>query len=241
MQQQHSTATLEGTAVIFDLDDTLYLEAEYVDSARREIARRIASRYPGCPLTEAEMTGIMNEWPIHGPGAFDALYAALPADIASEATVLWMRRVYRSHTPDITLHPDVEMTLSELKNRGATLGIITDGRVETQSLKLHALGLSRFIDPTLMSISEAVGSDKYSAAPFMRMERLTPGCTRRIYVGDNLQKDFIWPNAMRWDSVMIVHSPDSRQLFAADIESAAPSHRPARVITALPDLLPLIS
>lgn len=240
MQQQHPEGSLAGTAVIFDLDDTLYLEAEYVDSARREIARRIASRYPGCPLTEEEMTGIMDKWPIHGPGAFDALFAALAPEIASEATVLWMRRVYRSHTPRITMHPDVESTLRELKDRGATLGIITDGRVETQSLKLHALGLSRFIDTSLMSVSETIGADKYSAAPFMRMEALTPGCSRRIYVGDNIRKDFIWPNAMGWDSVMIVHSPDSRQLFAADIEAAEPSHRPARTITSMPELLPLI-
>lgn len=240
MKLQHASANLKGTAVIFDLDDTLYLEAEYVDSARREIARRIASRYPNCGLTEVEMTGIMNLWPIHGPGAFDALHAALPREVATEADVLWMRRVYRSHTPDIALRPEVESTLRELKELGATLGIITDGRVETQSLKLHALGLARFIDPALMSVSEAVGAEKYSAAPFMRMEALTPGCSRRFYVGDNIQKDFIWPNAMGWSSVMIVHSPDSRQLFGADIESAPRSHRPADVITSLPLLLDLI-
>lgn len=228
---------LKGWAIIFDLDDTLYYEADYVASARGEIARRIVERYPDCGLGVDDMMSIMGRHPSHGPGAFDALYAALPPHVAEEATVDWMRRVYRSHIPEISLSPETEATLSVLKSRGAVLGIITDGRVETQSIKLHALGLTRFVDRRLISVSEAVGADKYSSLPFKRMEALTPGCTRRVYVGDNAAKDFIHPNAMGWHTVRMSHPESGGAFFAVDHDKYPPSHQAETVIDSLPELL----
>lgn len=231
-------ADLRDYAFIFDLDDTLFLEAEYVASARREISRRLARRYPDIGMTAEEMVAIMNRHPFHGPGAFDALHAALPEDIGHEATVLWMRRVYRSHTPGIELKPEVEATLATLASRGATLGLITDGRVETQSLKAHSLGLGRFIPLELVSISEAVGKEKYFAAPFMRMEALTPECTRRVYVGDNLAKDFFHPRAMGWETVRVTHPEDSAAIFRNEGEYPE-SHYPAHTVSSISQLLTL--
>ncbi len=230
-------ADLKDWAIVFDLDDTLYYEAEYVESARREIARRIALRFPEAGLTEEEMVGIMSRYPIHGPGAFDALHAALPPEVSQIADIQWMRRVYRSHTPSISLKPEVEATLATLRSRGATLGLITDGRVETQSLKIEALGIGRFVDKERISVSEAIGAEKYSPVPFERMERLTPGCTHRIYVGDNLAKDFIHPKAMGWHTVRIEHPVSGPAIFAAGIDKYPEKNHAAVTIDTLPQLL----
>lgn len=230
-------ANLKDWAIVFDLDDTLYYEAEYVASARREIARRIARRYPDCDMTEEQMVDIMNRYPNHGPGAFDALEAALPPEVANEANVAWMRRVYRSHRPDIKLKPEVEATLATLLSRGATLGLITDGRVETQSLKIAALGLDRFIDRARILVSEAIGAEKYSAKPFERMELLTPGCTQRVYVGDNMAKDFLHPKAMGWSTVRLAHPAEGPAIFAAEQENYPETHKADITIDTLPQLL----
>lgn len=232
-------ADLTGWAIVFDLDDTLFLEADYVGSARREIARRVTARYPDVGMTADEMVAVMDAHPAHGPGAFDALHAALPQAVRDEATVLWMRRVYRSHTPRISLATEAEAVLSVLASRGAVLGLITDGRVETQSLKAHALGIGRFIRPELVSVSEAVGKEKYSPLPFERMEALTPGCSHRIYVGDNPAKDFIQPNAMGWDTVRLEHPADSSAIFGSGQPGYPPSHHARHTIHALPELLTL--
>lgn len=232
-------ADLHGWTFVFDLDDTLFHEAEYVSSARREIARRIAVRYPDAGLTADEMVAVMDAHPFHGPGAFDALYAALPEDVRRENTVLWMRRVYRSHTPDLHLAPENEALLAVLAARGATLGLITDGRVETQSLKAHALGLGRFIPPERVSVSETIGKEKYSPLPFMRMESLTPDCARRVYVGDNPAKDFIHPNAMGWTTVQVTHPEGSDAIFASSPCDYPPSHLAHHRVDSLPQLLTL--
>lgn len=233
-------ASLEGYAVVFDLDDTLFMEADFVRSARREIVRRLTERFPAALPAAAELVDMMEEYPIHGPGAFDRLHDHLrmeAPDVAAVASVDWMRRVYRSHRPDIALDPSVKATLASLKYRGATLGLITDGRVETQSLKFHALGLNEFIPPHLVSISEAIGADKHSAKPFTRMERFTPNCFRRVYVGDNPGKDFRHPRALGWDTVMIAHDSGSDAIFRVNAADLPEEYLPAYTISSLRELL----
>lgn len=230
-------ADLTGWAFVFDLDDTLCYEAEYVASARREIARRIEARFPDSGLDCEAMMAIMARHPFHGPGAFDALHAALPPHVGAEATVLWMRRVYRSHIPDISLRPEVEATLATLRSRGATLGVITDGRVETQSLKIYSLGILRFVERSRVSVSEAVGAEKYSPRPFVRMEQLMPECTHRVYVGDNPSKDFLHPKSMGWTTVRVAHPDDGPAIFADKASQYPASHQAEYVIDYLPQLL----
>ena len=73
-----------------------------------------------------------------------------------------------------------------------------------QRAKLHALGLDRFIEPGAVLISEETGGDKHTPLPFaIAEERFGKETARRIYVGDNLSKDFKWPNQRGWTSVML--------------------------------------
>lgn len=229
-----SETDLTGTAIIFDLDDTLYYEADFVMSARREIVRRLSERFTG--LNEERMLEVMLKEPIHGPGAFDALYARLPEDVKESTSVMWMRRVYRSHQPAISLRPEVESILGNLRARGALTGIITDGRVETQSLKINALGLTRFISPSLISISESIGKDKYHSEPFQRMASLTAGAARRIYVGDNAEKDFIHPRAMGWITIMVSDPDNPRTIFRRPLSSFPDANKPDYVVKSLEEI-----
>lgn len=235
------------TLVAFDLDDTLYKEADYVLSARREIARRIASRFGGdYPelSNEQVMVDLMGRYPLHGPGAFDALAAILPPEVErAMESVYGMVRIYRSHTPDIKLSDDAAFALKSLTGSGVTLGVITDGRIETQSIKVRALGLFNYIHPAMISISEAIGTDKHSPLPFLRMMALAPSAGRYVYVGDNLKKDFVWPNRLGWTSVCLADT-ENRNLFPQVIApnfNVIPEGMPSIVIPSLRRLPELIS
>lgn len=235
------------TLIAFDLDDTLYKEGDYVRSARREIARRIAgefgSRYPGL-ADPRRLVDLMDPYPLHGPGAFDALAAALPPEVEQAiGSVYGMVRVYRSHNPSITLSTETEAALRRLRDNGATLAVITDGRIETQSIKVRALGLFNHIHPSLISISEAVGSDKHSPLPFLRLMTLAPSASRYIYVGDNLSKDFIWPNRLGWTSVCLADTAGENLMpqVLAPNPAVMPGAMPQRVIRSLSELPDLVA
>lgn len=230
------------TVIAFDLDDTLYKEADYVRSARREIARRISRDY-GARMPQladpAGMTALMNRYQLHGPGAFDALAAMLPPEVEQAiGSVYGMVRIYRSHTPDISLDDDTERVLDSLRDSGATLAVITDGRIETQTIKVRALRLFRYVSPAMISVSEAVGSDKHSPLPFLRIMAMTPTAKRYIYVGDNLAKDFIWPNRLGWTSVCVADTAgvNINPQVIAPSPSYRPDAMPRHVITSLSSL-----
>lgn len=179
--------------VAFDLDDTLFPEIDYLHSAYREIASILSAKYA---IAEAEWRDAMMN------GGFDALIALLDCKrIKHDEDVMWCVEKYRHHVPTISLSPDTEMTLTELKHRGYTLALITDGRVITQSLKIDGLGLHRYFSEEDISISERIGADKTSPLPFRAVMLRHPNAERYVYVGDNPKKDFFQPNVLGWITI----------------------------------------
>lgn len=216
----------EATAVIFDLDDTLSAERDYVASALRTIARRAGER---SGVDSRALLSLL-ESEFDSGRAFDKA-EALTGGVMTAAEML---EIYRTAIPDISLRPSTEALLANLRREGYTLGIITDGRTLTQTNKFKALGLDRYIDQTLLSISEAVEADKLSDLPWERMERLTPRCTRRIYCGDNPAKDFVRPNSRGWTTVALRDS--GRNIHPQHFESVPLPYRPDIVIDSLDEL-----
>ena len=73
--------------------------------------------------------------------------------------------------------------LLELKNKGIKLGIITNGKSETQRSKIRLLEFEDIFDEII--VSEEVGAEKPSTKPFEVMsERLGIAPENLIYVGD---------------------------------------------------------
>jgi putative hydrolase of the HAD superfamily len=92
-----------GRAVIFDLDDTLYREHDYVRSGFAAVSRHLAD--------DAVYPALLDEWERHGRGrVFDAVVARF--GIAVEVAELVS--VYREHEPELALYPDAERALTRL-------------------------------------------------------------------------------------------------------------------------------
>lgn len=190
--------------VVFDLDDTLYFEADYVRSAVDAVATFVA----GCSdMTFEVAKAIVQSAPSVGAG-FDLLAERAGANVNGEhLSAAAMVKVYRTHMPYIALRSGAAQLLDALKSRGIRIGMITDGRCVTQINKYKALGLEKYILESDFLVSEATGADKNSPKPFERMMLLHPDETNWVYIGDNPAKDFHWPNVFGWTTIEIANPP----------------------------------
>lgn len=179
-------------AVIFDLDDTLYAEKEYVRSGYRQVAEVL-------PQVENAEEKLWNAFR-SGKAAIDEVLHQ--EGIFSEEVKQNCLRAYRFQTPDIHLYEGVREMLKELRNSGVRIGIITDGRPEGQRAKIQTLGLEELVDSIL--ITDELGGAQFrkpNDISFRVMQmRLDVPFEAMVYVGDNASKDFKAPRmlGMQW-------------------------------------------
>lgn len=173
--------------VIFDLDDTLYSEKEYVKSGFKAV-----SDYLGCGY-EDKLWSFFEA----GKPAIDELLKELGRESEKEESL----QIYRSHKPEIRLYPGVAEMIENLKEKGIKVGIITDGRSEGQRNKIKALSLN---------VDDIIVTDELGGVQFRKpcdiafrilvtRWRLSPADI--VYVGDNLVKDFQAPQQLGMKSV----------------------------------------
>lgn len=175
-------------AVIFDLDDTLISEKEYIKSGYKHIAGIIAARYP---LDESQVFhDLMNLFRVSPKNVFNRLYDKYHIEY-SEDMILDLVKAYRGHFPDIQFYDDVLPCLSELKKAGIKLGIITDGYAIAQRQKLKAIKASEYFDEII--VTDEIGREYWKPHPRsfeLMKERLDINFQDMVYVGDNPEKDF---------------------------------------------------
>lgn len=171
--------------VIFDLDDTLYPEREYVRSGYNAIARE----YPQIDdMAEKLWNAFLEDKP-----AID--YVLEQERITTEKENCL--RIYRYHNPEIHLYEGIGEMLHRIK-KTKKIGIITDGRPEGQKAKIKALGLDNLVDKIL--ITDELGGTEYrkpntKAFEIMR-NAFTYSYSKICYIGDNLKKDGIAPEKL---------------------------------------------
>ncbi|WP_373519763.1 HAD family hydrolase [Pricia sp.] len=178
-----------STVIVFDLDDTIYNEMEYLRSAYSEIAKSIDAAH-WRPLF-ARMYSLFRS----KADVFEFVSATYHKDKSE------LLNTYRTHIPSIHLFKGVLETMAQIKAKKGKIGIITDGRKTTQRAKLKALGITDRIDKIV--ISEEIGSEKPDERNYRIIEEAFPDCTY-LYIADNLRKDFIAPNKLGWKTVGLI-------------------------------------
>jgi putative hydrolase of the HAD superfamily len=172
-------------ALVFDLDDTLYIEKEFIMSGYRAVAQYLAETQPGSFETAF---GIMAEtYSSHGRQmVFPVLLERFPEASLSLPELV---DVYRRHQPAIRMMPGYLELLQKLGRR-YRLGIITDGLPAVQERKVHALGLRGVMDKIIYTWE--FGSEKEKPHPFpfsLMLEYLHTEPASVLFVGDNPDKD----------------------------------------------------
>ena len=218
--------------VCFDLDDTLHKEIEYLKAAYRLIAHEVfGENWKG-------FYHQMLEWYVAKKDVFENVVKLAPE---------WKKNdlldMYRYGVHELFLSKKVEKVLSVLKNSGIMLGLITDGRSQTQRNKIEALKLGRFFNEDMIIISEEFGSEKPSLDNYEYFMWKFPDCKDFSYVGDNLVKDFIAPNILGWMSICLKDSITRTNvvlkgnIHSQDLSSINKEALPKRVICSLEELI----
>jgi putative hydrolase of the HAD superfamily len=187
---------IETQALILDLDDTLYLERDYVRSGFDAVGRYVAERH-GVPGFGERC------WTLFERGVRDTTFddALREAGLSGSVECADLVDVYRRHTPSIHLQQDTEHFLREWP-ADRPLGLITDGPVESQSAKISALELKDRLSPIVLSDEWGAEFRKPHDRPFEAVEQalgLAPD--QLTYIADNPRKDFIAPRRRGWQTV----------------------------------------
>jgi putative hydrolase of the HAD superfamily len=173
-------------AWIFDLDDTLYPERDYVRSGFRAVGEWAERRLN---LSQAIVTAQLQSL-FDGGFRGDAFQWWLSEQGLPESLLPEMVKIYREHAPRIALYPDAEPALRELQPR-FRLGLLTEGRRAGQEIKIRTLGVERWFEAVVILGEEDRGEWKPSRKPFDRiLGMLAVSGPDAACVGDNPAKDF---------------------------------------------------
>lgn len=178
--------------VVFDIDDTLYLERDYVGSGFRAVGRLAQDRW-GLPGLERRCRDLFDAG-VRGD-IFDRVLPEKPE------VVKGLVSAYRTHPPEIVLASDALDAIESISSRWP-IAVISDGPPESQRRKADALGLCRISDTILLTWELGAEFHKPGTAAFAAVAERIPA-RGYVYVADNPAKDFMGPAALGWRTVRI--------------------------------------
>jgi len=181
-----------------DLDDTLYLEADYVKSGFQAVGDWVKEHFAISDFAS-------RAWRRFGEGCrgniFDLVFEDCgceldPNDIGS------MISVYRQHSPAVRLLSDAAEFL-EFSRDHFSLALISDGFVEAQKCKLKALQIEKYFAVTVLT-GERPGWSKPNSPAFLHVQDWLGGPADRFcYIADNPLKDFYAPRQLGWATIRV--------------------------------------
>lgn len=185
--------------IIFDLDDTLFLERDYVQSGFDAVGRW-ADKTLGLPGFATAAWACFQEG--HRGQVFNKVLVQHGRQ-PDPSVISAMVEVYRSHRPSIRLLTDA-LECIELFQHRAVMGVVTDGPLKMQRNKVEALGIEHCM--RCIVFTDIWGRDFYKphTRAFVHVQsELGTTHERCVYVADNPIKDFIGPKRLGWRTVRI--------------------------------------
>lgn len=199
--------------VVIDLDDTMFLERDYVKSGFDAVGAFLASHDGIEGFAAAAWEHF--EQGLRG-NTFDVVLTELDVKPSADL-VAKLVEVYRSHEPKIEMLPDARAAIDRLRP-AATLAVITDGPLESQQAKARAMGAPEWAELIVYTAEFGAGFSKPHARAFELVEQVTgahgASCS---YLADNPTKDFVAPRALGWHTVRVRRSAS----LHASIDSGA--------------------
>jgi putative hydrolase of the HAD superfamily len=186
-------------AIIFDMDDTLCSERDYIMSGLKAVNNWV--------LQNLHTTGFYDKaTQLFENGEKKLIFNKTLESLNitySESHIGEMINIYRSHTPDIQLFKDAKWVLNRLE-KSVKLGVISDGYRDAQKKKVEALKLSERFHSIVLSDIYGRMHWKPSFVPY-HIVSLELKCLHRecVYIGDNVTKDFISAKKLGWKTVHI--------------------------------------
>lgn len=219
--------TSNKKAIIFDLDDTLYKEVDYVESAFTEIAKCISTDV-GLQHTIV-LNEMMNLFRSH-----QEVFKTTLNKFGCNRSLEKLIEIYREHVPKIELASSTKKVLQTLLDNQVPMGLLTDGRSIQQRNKIRALNIEDVFEKII--ISEEYGSEKPDEANYLVFEHFFDA-ENFVYVGDNLKKDFVSANYLGWETICLLDN--GKNIHKQDF-SLPSGYLPKHSISQFDELLDLV-
>ncbi|WP_158665118.1 HAD family hydrolase [Ensifer adhaerens] len=217
---------MDEQVLVFDLDDTLYLERDFAASGFKAVGAWL-SAHAGVDGFAAQCEAAFSAG--HRGRVFDEALAAMGVAF-DPALVAKLVAVYRGHAPTIALAADARVYLE--RPRTSRRAIITDGPAATQRAKVQALGLETLVDFVIFTDSWGREFWKPHARAFETIETWAEvGPANLVYIADNPVKDFVTPRQRGWHTVMVAREGRVHDMPAPDV-----AHQAAARITEFAEL-----
>lgn len=190
---------LDVEAIVVDIDDTLYLERDYVRSGFDAVGRWARHELGIDDLGS-------RAWASFEAGTRGRIFDEVLTTCGrrpDDAVVTEMVARYRTHAPTIALADDARAALERWCGSVA-LAAVTDGALSSQQAKVRALALERWVP--LVVFTAALGQGKGKPHPWafeLIQDQLGVDGPRCAYVADNPAKDFVAPKQLGWRTVRV--------------------------------------
>ena len=214
--------------LVYDLDDTLYPERDYIFSGFGAVAQAHADLLGDPQRATARLQEIFEAG--NRTRSFNQLLEEQGRQPSAEL-IARLVETFRAHRPRISLHPDAAASLDFWRRRVHT-AILSDGYLIAQQNKIAALGLADRVDEVVLT--DRWGREFWKPHPraFRHLQdRFSVPGRLCAYVSDNPAKDFIAPNGLDWRTILI-----RRPGGTYEHESPPPDGRPHLTIPDLGEL-----
>ncbi|MEZ4869477.1 MAG: HAD family hydrolase [Caldilineaceae bacterium] len=190
---------MKSKVLVFDLDDTLFPERDFVYSGFRAVAQYMAQQHD---IADFDKRAIALFEGGERQRVFNRCLDGLGID-ADAAYIEELIHLYRNHKPNIQLPAESAHVLSAL--RGCKrLAIITDGYLQTQRNKIQALALDRYVEYIVYTDELGRAHWKPSATGYRQVQHFFQVEGRHcLYVADNPHKDFVTARRLSWMTVRL--------------------------------------
>ena len=196
-----SKSSTSLSAILFDLDDTLYLERHFVFSGFRSVAVVLEGK---CGIGREQLWHQMVEFFEDGErqSVFDRTLLQIGVQPEREL-ISRLVDVYRHHSPCISLAEDA-VSLLQWASGKYKLGIVTDGYGPMQRNKVETLSVQPWMDVIVYSDDLGPEHWKPSSQPLRKaLNAIAVHPSEAIYIADNSHKDFIGARSLGMGTVRI--------------------------------------
>ena len=185
---------------IFDLDDTLYDERQYVESGLRAVSV-FAEKTWGIDKKKgfADLVALIDT---NGRGHVFNDFLSMHHIAANKKNVSKCVSAYRLHKPSIFVPDEHLNVLDKLPN---PLYLVTDGNKIVQSNKVSALGVTDYFKRIFITHRFGIKHSKPSTYCFQKIKQLEQ-CewNQMTYIGDNPAKDFVNLNKLGMTTIRVL-------------------------------------
>jgi len=208
-------------AIGFDLDNTLYDQAQHMRSFFRVAAKHVAlHRNESASVIEATFVDVWMRRTSYYSKLFDEvleILGGIDKDMVGDLVSL-----YHQHRAELTLFDGVSDMLNRLRDR-LSLFMITDGNPQMQRAKVESLRLSASFDELIFTGTFGKEWSKPALHSYVRvLLRFGGEPADYLYVGDNPNCDFYGARQLGMRTARVMTEPFARVVpesdaYAADI------------------------